>query len=344
MEVVRRSNMELLRIVAMLLVMIVHASFLAFGKPTTGYCHKDGAGSFAVFFFESMSVVCVNLFVLLSGWFGIKLKLKKIAEMLFQVFFFAFLILTALIVVNPEEYLHLKYFSTLLMLNENDYWFIKSYIGLCIFAPFLNAFIERSNEKGLRSILIVFYIFQTVYGWLSINGAGWLGGGYSAVSFMGLYLLARYVRLYGNKIISLSGKFHISVYVGIMFFQAVLAWLVTYIGLPVAGRLFTYTNPLVIVQALAMLLFFNKLSFQSKFINRIAISCVAVYLLHANELVLRTYYGPTIKYIHDSYGMPVSLLAIPAFMLAIFFVAILLDKVRMAIWSVTRNIKEWEIN
>lgn len=337
------SNMELLRIVAMSLVMVVHASFLAFGVPSKEACRQDAIGSFGVFFFESVSVVCVNLFVLLSGWFGIKLKLKKIAEMLFQVCFFAFLVLAALIVMNPEEYFHLKYFSTLLMLNESDYWFIKSYIGLCIFAPFLNAFIERSNEKGLRSILIVFYIFQTVYGWLSINGAGWLCGGYSAVPFMGLYLLARYMRLYGNRIVSLSGRFHISVYVGIMLFQAVLAWLVTYMGFPVAGRLFTYTNPLVIVQALSLMLFFNKLSFQSKFINWIAISCVAVYLLHANELVLRTYYGSTIKYIHDCYGMPVSLLAIPAFMIAVFLVAILLDKVRISIWSVTRNIKDWEI-
>lgn len=331
---VRMSNMELLRIVAMFLVMIVHASFLAFGVPSEEACHKDAIGSFGVFFFESMSVVCVDLFVLLSGWFGIRFELRKVAELLFQAFFFALLILAALIAVRPTEYFHLNSFSTLLMLNESDYWFVKAYIGLCIFSPFLNTFIEKCGERSLRSMIIVFYVFQTFYGWLSIDGAGWLCGGYSAVSFVGLYLLARYVRLYGNRIISLSGKFHISVYVGIMLFQAVLAWLVTYVRFPVAGRLFTYTNPLVIVQALSLLLFFNKFSFQSKFVNWVANSCVAVYLLHANELVLRTYYGPTVKYIHDSCGMPVSLLAIPAFMIAVFLVAILLDKIRKAIWGI----------
>lgn len=338
MAKVRSSNMELLRLFAMLLVMLVHTAFLAFGVPTTEECHTDAAGAFRVFLTESFSVVCVNVFVLLSGWFGIKFDLRKIAGLFFQTFFFAAIVLAAVAILVPDRFLHLHNLTTLLMLNESDYWFIKAYIGLCFLAPFLNTFIEKSNEKELRRMLIAFYTFQTIYGWLSIDGAGWLGGGYSAVSFIGLYLLARYVRLYGQRWIGQKWQCHLSVYIGIAIAQLIVAFCVTYAGFPIAGRLFTYTNPLVILQSLALLLFFNKLSFQSHIINWMASSCVAVYLLHANELVLRNYYGPTAKNISDTLEWPLSFFGIAAFIAVIFISAILLDKVRMMIWRlITRQ-------
>ena len=324
--------MELLRLFAMFLVMLVHTSFLAFGMPTTEECHTDAAGSFRVFLTESFSVVCVNIFVLLSGWFGIKFDVKKIVGLFFQAFFFAAIVLAGVVIVAPDKFLHAQNLTTLFMLNESDYWFIKAYIGLCFLAPFFNAFIEKSTEKELRLMLIVFYVFQTIYGWLSIDGAGWLEGGYSAVSFFGLYLLARYVRLYGQQWIDKKWQCHLSVYVGIAIVQLILAFCVTYAGVPIAGRLFTYTNPLVILQSLALLLFFNKLSFQSHIINWMASSCVAVYLLHANELVLRNYYGPTAKHISDTLTWPLSFFGIAAFIAVIFISAILIDKVRIVIW------------
>lgn len=326
--------MELLRIIAMLFVMIVHASFMAFGVPTADDCRNDVVGSFGVFFFESMSVVCVNVFALISGWFGMKLRLGKLAGLFFQAVFFAAVILAVLVVIAPERYLNAQSLSTLLMLNANDYWFIKAYIGLCIFVPFLNTFVEKATEKELRTMLIIFYVFHTVYAWLSIEGARWLEGGYSAVSLAGLYVLARYVRLYGKVLTGQSARCYLSVYVVITLSQAVLAWLVTRLGLPIAGRLFTYTNPLVIVQSLSLLLFFSKLSFQSRWVNWVAGSSVAAYLLHANELLLRTYYAPTIGRFFDLYPRPSAFIATMAFIASVFIAAILIDKVRMGIMSV----------
>ena len=37
--------------------------------------------------FESLAIVCVNVFVLISGWFGIRPKWKSVTNFLFQVFF-----------------------------------------------------------------------------------------------------------------------------------------------------------------------------------------------------------------------------------------------------------------
>lgn len=80
--------MELLRIVSMLMVLLLHANFLVFGTPTVADATCQPVATFIRLFFESVSIVGVNLFVFISGWYGIKAKLRRIAAFLFQVFFF----------------------------------------------------------------------------------------------------------------------------------------------------------------------------------------------------------------------------------------------------------------
>ena len=82
----RDSNMELLRVVAMLLVCIVHANFRALPVPTHEEVFPNVSSSILRYFTESVSIICVNLFVLLSGWYGIKFKLDRLKEFFFKLF------------------------------------------------------------------------------------------------------------------------------------------------------------------------------------------------------------------------------------------------------------------
>ena len=83
----RESNMELLRITAMILVLMVHASFKALDAPTLSDLHINPTSTFFRLFSESISIVCVNVFVLISGWYGIKAKGSRLLAFLFQVYF-----------------------------------------------------------------------------------------------------------------------------------------------------------------------------------------------------------------------------------------------------------------
>lgn len=329
----RLSNFETLRIIAMLLVMITHCSFLAFGVPTYTDTHDTPLYAISIFSAQSLSCICVNLFVLISGWFGININKSKVIKLIGQVIFFSILVYFVLLYYDHSRYCNLKSASTILMLNTSDYWFIKAYIGLMIISPILNKFIENTNKRTFEIFLVSFYIFQTIYGWLSIDGASWLGGGYSAFSFIGLYMLARYFRLYDGVWKYKNKNLWIICFFGIVAFQAILAYIVTYINIPVAGRLFTYTNPLVIIQGLVLLFYFSKLKFESRIINWIASSCVAVYLLHANELVLRSYYGPFVKSLYDYNTSAIFFLKLILFLFIVFFTAIFLDKLRIALFN-----------
>lgn len=122
-------------------------------------------------------------------------------------------------------------------------------IGLLNHTFFL---IKQSDKKQLRLLLIAFYIFQTVYAWLSIYDVADFQGGYSVLSFMGLYLLAQYLHRYPGITKKWGAKHGIG-----LFFQCIIRFLVTRFGLPIAGRIFTYTNPLVIIQSLALLIGFS---------------------------------------------------------------------------------------
>lgn len=181
-----------------------------------------------------------------------------------------------------------------------------------------------------------FYCFQTVYGWLSISGATDFGGGYSVVSFIGLYILARYIRLYeqGEWISKLHTTHFVFIYFGIALLQSFIAFLITHLGIQISGRLFTYTNPLVIIQAIALLMIFARMPIlHNRLINWIGSSCLAAYLLHANELVLRPYYGKFVKKLFTNYPLEQAMIYTMLFVLFVFALAIILDKVRLLLWN-----------
>lgn len=81
MNKVRQSNFELLRIVAMFMVMMLHVNFLALGRPSVEDAGSAPLATFTRILFEVMSVGSVDLFVLISGWFGIKANRKSLLHL-----------------------------------------------------------------------------------------------------------------------------------------------------------------------------------------------------------------------------------------------------------------------
>ena len=125
----RKSNFELLRIVAMFMVLVLHADFVALGVPL-----RDDVMSYPVLstlkvFMEALSIVAVNVFVLISGWFGIRPSLRGIAKFLFQCLFFAIGAYVVMLICGNVE-LTLKGVADSLMLTGASYWFIIAYLCL----------------------------------------------------------------------------------------------------------------------------------------------------------------------------------------------------------------------
>ena len=316
----RESNFELLRIICMLMVMIVHA---------IGYINEEDLFNLRGtlnHFLGHFCTVCVNGFVMISGWFGIKASWRGAAKLLFQVFYItAICVGVALLLGLPVSFE--KDILPFLLLGKG-YWFVVAYLILYALAPVLNAFIEHVDQKTFRNVLISWLIVEFLYGYLLDTGH--FAFGFSPLFFIGLYLLARYARLYPGKLFSLPRWADFSIYAGLIVISATLFWL-GYKWFGMGFHLNHSDSPLAIAASLFFLLGFSKMHFHSKAINWLAVSAFAIYLIHEHSLVSGRYdqvFETISAHLPLGFVYPVSLLAI----ICIAFVCILIDKPRIPLW------------
>lgn len=331
----RVSNIELLRILAMFMVLVVHADFFALGTPTYDDLCSKPLNVFSRIFIEGWAIGCVNIFVLISGWFGIHPKIKSFASLLFQCAFFIigfYLLFGALGIVN----FNLSGFEDSLMLTK-WYWFIKAYIFLYILSPVLNSFIEHTEKKHYKTILIAFFSFQTIYGWL-YNSTEWFVHGYSTISFIGLYLLAAYVRKYKPRFSTHKKIIDVTVIAVMTILFATISYYKLSQQDPIWEPMLAYTNPIVVVMALFYLLLFNKLHFNNRFVNWVAASSFAVFLFHLNHSITEPFFVPLIRHIYRHTSGILCILAIGITLVGVFSLAVVIDQLRILLWNQIRRI------
>ncbi len=332
----RQSGIELLRIIAMFLVLGIHADFLALGMPDINEFRISSISTVVRVFIESLTVVCVNVFVLISGWFGIYPKIKSVGKFIFQCLFFLIGIYVVVCIAGngPKGVMvTMKYF----FMNDG-YWFVKSYIVLMILAPEMNLFAEKSSQKLFLTILRCFFSFQAIYGGWFSHSAVFFVDGYSAMSMIGFYLLARYIKKYPSKLTSLRHWQYLGLYILIavvmtaMSIASIVWFPPLYADMIVNKLVVCYVNPFTILAALFLFLFFAKLEFYSKTINWIASSCFAVYLLHTNTLVFDKFLITVQHLFANNRGIK-ALFLIFLFLVGVFIVSVLVDKVRLICWK-----------
>ena len=317
----RQSNFELLRLVSMLMVMMCHA---------IGYINQEdlvGTSGFVRLAVSQLVLVCVNVFVMISGWFGIKASWKGVGALLFQVVFLALLCFGVFYLLG----LPVSFKRDLLpyLLLGKGYWFVVSYLILYALSPALNSFAQHASQKQFRSALIMLFAAEFGYGFLLDTGHYLFG--FSPLAFVSIYLLARYVRMYPEKLFTCSKWADLSVWFIVSEVSAVLFWL-GYKWFGMGFHLNHYDSPLAIVAALYFLLFFSKLEIKSSFINWCASSAFAIYLIHENSLV-RPYYDRLADLIRDATSPAIWYFAMPCAAILLGFLIILLDKVRQGAWK-----------
>ena len=310
----------------MFLVLVIHANTVYDPWPIDQKAVLSNSVLCAFrFLIESLSIVCVNAFILLSGWFGIKFSVKRLLSLIFTVFFFS-LILTILPSARGQgSHLLIDIFTL------NQYWFVKAYIILFILSPALNLFAEQASKTVFRNVLIVFFIMQTVFSYIS--NSSWFDDGFSPIPFIGLYLLSRYIRIHKPVFSCFKGRTDLFVYLGLSLLIAGLSvCLFKWFG--TGGRLFNYTNPLVIASSVFFFLCFSKIKMKNNaVVNWIAASSLGAYLLHMNPLVFQPYFVPTLaSFSNISSGLLLCLL-IFVFLLAVFLAGVLIDKIRLFVWN-----------
>lgn len=316
MEKQRCSNIELCRLASILCVMVVHSTFqsLGFNVP------------FGILLTAGFSIIGVDVFVMLAGYFTATPKKTSIINLAFVCLFWMFVRLAFRYGFGSN----VSYSSFFFITSSN--WFIPAYFGLLFFAPILNLFCAQVNKKTLWTMVFALLIIEIWFDWLPPHPAISLGTnwGHSVLSFLILYLLARAIRLYGLP--NWFKKYSLIIYLGCSLIIASMAYVVIRLGhIGLVRWCFADNNPIVILSSVAFLTIFEKVKMpQSNFINHLAKSTLAVLLGHSAIFFL---YKKQFNYLYSHYdGLQVVLYwALAIFV--VFISSIAIDQIRLLLYK-----------
>ena len=193
----RDTNLDLLRIISMLLIIFLHTI------DHSGVLEQAEVGSAGMYFYVrftyALCQVCVNCYVMLSGYYLVKarFRLQKLAVLWMEMVFYSFVLKLLFMVTGYEEMSIVSLVSCFFPILTGRYWFMTIYVGLYLVFPFLNKLVYAMNRKEHAILnLFLFVLFSL---WNSIHPAivGMnSGGGWGLTWFVVLYLAAAWLRLY----------------------------------------------------------------------------------------------------------------------------------------------------
>lgn len=325
---VRQSNMELLRIIAILMVVAIHVNFLSIGEPTTMQTHIMPANTLARWFFYSLCIGCVDIFILLSGWFGITPRVKSICSLLFQVLFTTLGVLMFYVCFLGKQPTISDY--AVYLIPGSGLWFVPSYLCLYLLSPILNCFVSNSTRKQFLIFLILFGVFQFAYGWLRNTAS--FAYGCSPLSFVFLYMLARYIKLYANNRLSKKPNVFLIMFLGCVCLLTITAWTLLYLGFSKSFILHDFNSPIVIFMSVMLLLYFSRINFTNNIVNRIGTACFTVYIIHQCPGCTFETFTSTAAMIYNNYSALNYFGVIITFILTVFIIAITVNQLRLYAW------------
>ena len=165
----------------MLLVLVVHVDFFSLGVPSDADIAGNPVSSAMRYIVESLALVCVNSYILISGYFGIKPNVKRVSSFIFMVLFWRVGIIVAVCMARMAAGMSIPWGGYDLMMycipGYQD-WFVEAYVLLMFFAPLLNSFIEKTSTRSLAMFVGLYYLFIVGFDWC-VEAYRMIGRGYS---------------------------------------------------------------------------------------------------------------------------------------------------------------------
>lgn len=298
----RNTSVELLRLLSMVMVVVHHIVGQGIGfQFYSGGVIVDYVGNWGpIMFVESFCIVGVNIFLLISGYFGIKLRVSRIIKFLAVVFGFVLLHSVCEGFYNDAVALKHMLRTALFFFSGNTAWFVRAYFVLMLSAFIINPALEKMNKRQVLTALI-FLLFVNVYlgffrHW-DINE-----NGYTVSHMIMMYVLGYAVKVYGIPSLLKRTTFFSS-YILI----SVLLGLIMLLSLwernnETGNWLLSYNNPLVMLSSVSLFCCFVKGEFHNRKLNYVLSGVFGIYLLHQYRPFWMQVMIPTIRkhFIHDS--------------------------------------------
>ncbi|MDE6272526.1 MAG: acyltransferase [Muribaculaceae bacterium] len=317
----RASNIELLRIISMMMVVIVHLDGGCLSIPNLeGDWGRMDVRAFWRLGVESLAFIGVNCFTLISGYFGIRLRWKSVASYLLQCLFYALGIYAVICTITPTMFSWSGLADNCMVLTHTDLWYVPAYFILMLLSPVINGGFDSMSRRRGMLLTGAFVIFNLWAGW-------WWGGkfnasGYTAWQLVMMYCIGRVISSYKEDILKISSGW---IWMGIYLLCSLATVL---LGVYDFRRAYSYNQPFVILASVSFFLFFISLKFRSGIVNYAAKSAFAVYLLHKSPLIWGRYLRPAIVQLWVQTTLAEFSFIIIGITVAIYISAMIIDTIR----------------
>lgn len=279
----RQSNIELLRIILMLMIVFFHY-----------YIHGIGLNNNLTLNNLILQSICfagkiaVNVFVIISGYYLINLKfsLIKFIKFVFQIKFYDVTIMFLSMYLGYITLTKDILFKSIFPLASMN-WFASVYIILYLLTPIINFVLRVVKKeillKGIVLLFIVFIVLPSLFYYKFQSNM--------LVLFLILYSIGAYLRLHCG----LTANEYSCVAKKIVFFSICMCY-ITIFAMDVLGNLFNYTKGIFYfvssysvfswTMSIGIFLWFKNLRVNNnRYINFIASTVFGVYLIHDNPLI-----------------------------------------------------------
>lgn len=330
----RNSSIELLRIIAMFMILahhfIVHNGYDVLKLPL---------GPERIFFQLVMAgggKVGVVIFFSISAWFfldkeqTIKSNLKRVWIMERELLFWSLILVTFYLVFDRADLGMKLMVKSVMPLSMGLWWYATAYAIFLALLPFLAKGLKALGRKyhlALAStVLVIWGLTSFIPGMIGISD-GFFG-------FIYLFILISAYKWYLRPLSIKQTWALTAVGVGFVLLYTAASTVLGLFGIN-KGIFITgdWKLPVVMI-GFGMFLLFDRVTFHSRIINRIAQSAFAVYLITdyaASEKLLWT----RLFNLQDLYQQPLAILQILGILLAIYAICTLLDFIRQALSAVT---------
>ena len=307
----RSSNLELLRILSMFLIVCHH--FALHGKVPLWDGMISVDNPLRLFFMQFLSIggkIGVDLFVIITGYFLVSqnCKARSLFKLILTTSFYSVSIYLIFYLSGQTHFSIRTLVSQIFPITSGQYWFVSTYILLCIASPYISMGIRccaldsdgssNINDGNGKKRLVVFLsifallwsIMPTILCWPFVAGSrydfsnlGWFVYLFVVGGFIRLYP-ATYERLITKKLIISLVLCLFTIILWIVFCDLCLRF-----GFDNRWNFFYWSEmnslPVLLVSIIIFILFSRLEARPSLFINSIASTMFGVYLIHDNNFI-----------------------------------------------------------
>lgn len=320
--IMRNMTVEYLRVIFIFLIVLLHILWKDYGGLHI-MSYNQSIESYIQLGLTNLTSLGVTGFVLISGYYGVKLKVGRIASLWFQTTTYA-LVSVVLLGLSGGEDIIKGVVDAPLSLFDGGWWFVTDYLILMLLSPFLNAGLDIMNKRQLLLIIVFFSFIMYGAEWYHAKNASM-----PLLLFFNTYLIGRYMRLY--PIIFLN-KYKYYIFLIGLFGLIAEPMMLHALGLDgkmkfVGGNF----NILVLVANIALLLICINQNKQGKG-NVLTKNVLAVYLIHESGVGRIILHG-----FISCKGNDFNFLFIIAVVAVVIIISVLIEEIRKRLFFKVEN-------